>query len=241
MGMARIYQQVFGDQIAAGPFRGMRYGSRSDSYPLAPKLLGTYELELNPAVEEIIRSGHDLIVDVGASDGYYATGFALRLPQTRIVAFEMDKDAQELLRANAALNGVKDRIEIRGAGDRDSLEAVLAGAKKPFLLFDAEGAEMELLDPVASPSLRKTTILVEVHDCVDRRCGDIVRQHCADSHDIEEIVHQPRTREHLPKGNVLRLLARFKKHGGARWMDEWRPEPMRWFYMKPKAGVAAAL
>ena len=52
-------------------------------------MLGTYEKELNSVIEEACAAHPSLIVDVGAAEGYYACGMALRNPQARVVAFEM--------------------------------------------------------------------------------------------------------------------------------------------------------
>jgi predicted RNA methylase len=234
MGLANVYQKLVRSKIAGGPFRGMRYGPQTVCGPLAAKLLGTYELELAAALEEVFRAGHDTLIDVGAAEGYYAVGMALRNPGARIVAFESDAFAQKLLRKNAALNRVAERIEIRGHCDPRALADALAPARKPFVLVDAEGAETELLDPATVHDLARAVVMVELHDFADPRCGDIIRERCQTSHDIEEIRQRPRTRDDLPRRGSLFFLSHFFKHRGVQWMDEWRPEPMRWFYMKPK-------
>ena len=64
-----------------------------------PKLLGVYERELNPYIEQACALNFPLIVDVGAAEGYYAVGMALRNPSARVIAFEMDARAREALAA----------------------------------------------------------------------------------------------------------------------------------------------
>ena len=55
------------------------------------RLLGVYEFYLHPAVEAAILSKPPVVVDVGASSGYYSIGMAYRLPSSRHFAFEMQE------------------------------------------------------------------------------------------------------------------------------------------------------
>ncbi len=80
---------AIGPTIAAGPFAGMRYLDASSGSVLGAKLLGCYEAELHGVVREVCAMQPDVVVDVGAAEGYYAAGFA-RFPANapRVVAFE---------------------------------------------------------------------------------------------------------------------------------------------------------
>lgn len=61
------------------------------------RLLGVYEFYLHSAVEAAILSKPPVVVDVGASTGYYSIGMAYRLPSSRHFAFEMQEKERELL------------------------------------------------------------------------------------------------------------------------------------------------
>jgi hypothetical protein len=39
-----------------------------------PKIIGSYECELHPAIEEIIVNNYAEVWDVGCAEGYYAVG-----------------------------------------------------------------------------------------------------------------------------------------------------------------------
>src|SRR6476659_6966695 len=87
----RVYARIGRPrQVLQGPFRGMQYLSRAYFGSVLPKLLGTYELELREVIESICQLGADRIVDVGAAEGYYAVGLAVRSPGSTIVGFELD-------------------------------------------------------------------------------------------------------------------------------------------------------
>src|SRR5206468_6903171 len=101
-----------------------------------PKLVGTYECELIPAIEAICQAGCDRIVDIGAAEGYYAVGMAMRNPRAEIVSFEMNPSARYYLRRLAQRNGVSDRVTIQGECVVDSLRSSLAGARRPAVICD---------------------------------------------------------------------------------------------------------
>src|SRR5947209_15685441 len=82
--------------VQNGPFTGMQYVERSIGSSLMPKLLGSYEANLQPVIEEIIRRAPATIVNVGCGEGYYAVGLARRLPHARVYAFEADPTGQAL-------------------------------------------------------------------------------------------------------------------------------------------------
>ncbi len=113
------------DRVRLGPFAGMRYIDHSIGSAYLPKLLGTYERELGMVIEEICSCRPGLIVDVGAAEGYYAVGLALRNPRARVVAFESQPVGRTALCKMAALNGVAAQVEIHGRCDSFQLETVL--------------------------------------------------------------------------------------------------------------------
>src|SRR5437763_947178 len=56
--------------IRHGPFAGMRFVNDAVGSAYIPKLLGTYENELVAQVERICSLKPDLIIDIGAAEGY---------------------------------------------------------------------------------------------------------------------------------------------------------------------------
>ena len=97
----------------------VRRGAVGSAY--IPKLLGIYERELHPIVERACTLGFRQIVDIGAAEGYYAVGMALRNPSTRVVAFEADEHGRTLLRRMAGTNGVTGQVEIAGRCEQADL------------------------------------------------------------------------------------------------------------------------
>src|SRR5437660_11467263 len=86
--LTQLVRASTANQVRQGPFAGMRYIDRAIGSAYLPKLLGTYECELAAIIEEVCARGPRLIIDLGAAEGYYAVGLALRNPQARVVGFE---------------------------------------------------------------------------------------------------------------------------------------------------------
>ena len=78
-------------EVLNGPFKGMKYPEfLSLGSTLIPKLIGSYEAELHPIIDEIIACGYEEIWDVGCAEGYYAVGLALMSPTSKIRAYDID-------------------------------------------------------------------------------------------------------------------------------------------------------
>lgn len=141
-------------------------------------------------MEAIIEAEPPIIVDIGAAEGYYAAGFARRLPGASISAFEIDPFSRRVLREVVRRNGLHN-VTVRGrATHRRIARALVPGS---VVLCDVEGYEDVLLDPKRVTALQSTTMIVELHEfavagvtarVLDRFCG---------SHHIDLIDAAPRS------------------------------------------------
>jgi len=197
-----------------------------------PKLLGTYERELNDRVETACALRFPLIIDIGAAEGYYAVGLARRNPGTRVVAFEMEEKGQLALKEMAELNRVNNRVEIMGKCEPDNLRSVLASSQRSLVLCDAEGAEETLLDPQQIPELMRAHVLVEMHDFIQPGLTDLVKNRFEATHRIQRINQQPRSRSDMPYRTLATTLLPSRYLDWA--VDEWRPVQMSWLWMEPR-------
>ena len=66
----------------------MRYVEITVGSRYYPKILGTLEKELRSIIDILSQKEFDMIVNIGAGEGYYAVGLALRNPRVRIIAYE---------------------------------------------------------------------------------------------------------------------------------------------------------
>ena len=218
--------------VVGGSFKGMRYHGEAVCGASAPKTLGVYESEIAPIFLKWSAIPFQHIINVGSGEGYYAVGCAMLWPFARVMAFETNEEGRTLLGRNVQLNGVQSRVEIMGHCRREELSATMLGDEASLIIMDAEGAEGELLNPRKIPGLANAYIIVEIHDFIDKRLGEIVSSQLKSSHVIEEVRTQRRTFRdfHEPREYWLRLwLLPYLKQ----YADEFRPGPMRWFCCTP--------
>jgi hypothetical protein len=228
-----LAQRRTAGQVHAGPFAGMRYVDESVGSCFIPKLLGTYERELVREIEWICRRQPDLIIDIGAAEGYYAIGLALRIAHARVVAFEQDEAGQTALRAMAQLNGVSDRLTVRGRCEPEDLAAALAGHPAPVIVCDVEGYEQALLDPERVAGLNNAILLVETHEFLQPGVTEELCSRFACSHQVERIWQEPRNRAEFPWRTLGTMLLPVSYLDWA--VSEWRPVRMSWLWMTPRS------
>jgi hypothetical protein len=212
--------------VQGGPFAGMRYFGEVAEGSLAPRLLGSYESELHPHLTALTEGGLDAVVDIGCAEGFYAVGLARLLPDATVYAHDIDANARRLCSDLAVLNGVADRVEVRGEFRGEDFAAY--ARTHALIICDIEGAEAELLDPVRWPALRSLPVLVETHPSKVAGITGTLTERFAPSHDVV-VVHTSGKAAALPAwfetlSELDRLLAAY----------EWRTEPTPWLVMRPK-------
>jgi hypothetical protein len=174
-----------GSKVFAGPFRGMELSPAMIRGRVAPILLGTYEWELHDAIEVALAKPYKNVINVGCSNGYYAVGFAMRMPEAKIFAYDTDPEAQANCKALAALNGVEDRVVIGGAFTGAEFEK-FAG-EETLVFMDVDTAERELLDVERAPVLKNMDVIVELHDCIVPALSTVLPFRFAPTHDVRVI------------------------------------------------------
>ena len=161
---SKLMQEVFDNQyvVQNGHFKGMKYIKRSSGSALLPKILGSYEEPIQGWIEEVIeKKRYSNILDIGCAEGYYACGFAMRLSNAQITAYDIDEEARintaELKKVNELVN-----IEIKAECTHEELNQK---SKPDTLVFcDIEGFEKILLDPVKVLNLKYVDLIIESHD-----------------------------------------------------------------------------
>lgn len=158
----QVAQAVYPDghiEVLGGPFAGMRYFNEVVWGPITPKWFGSYEQELHDVIRDVLDRQYNVIVDVGAAEGYYAVGLARLFPGASVFSYDIDPFARKLQDNLARLNNVENlRI-----GTRCTYDDLSVLSKGGLLISDIEGFEYDLLDPSCAPSLLQCDILIEVH------------------------------------------------------------------------------
>jgi hypothetical protein len=221
-------------QVAQGPFRGMRLVPASFGSSLMPKMLGTYELEIRQDIEDMLGNEYCHFMDVGAAEGYYAVGVAMRMAGrgTKTYAYDISPHSAPAIRQAAEMNGVTQGIEMRQWCRHADFEMARRG--RTLILCDIEGAEAGLLDPALAPDLARCDVVVEVHDGPESsRISELLKERFRHTHTI--VARHSRPRAHHDLGAYR---WRMPKQLGAEAMNEGRTFGIEWLILRAKTPSA---
>ena len=224
--MVDAFVRQHGARVLQGPFAGMEYLTTAAEGALLPRLLGTYESELHPAMLGFMAQGLDCVIDVGCAEGYYAVGLARLAPDAMVYAHDTNPKAQDACRALAEMNGVADRVMVGGLFAPTDFEAF--ADQRCLVIVDVEGAEDDLLRPDLSPALAGMRLIVETHDLY--RPGTLARitERFEATHHIQRLDLGHKT---LPLPAWIGTLNHIDQLIAV-W--EWRSGPTPWLVLTPK-------
>ena len=201
----RVSRRIFAEnagEVVFGPFKGLKLttGAHTSAGNLGAKTCGLYEQGVIDLIMEL--GPYEDVVNFGAGDGYFSVGVLVAGIAKRSICFELDPTGREIVKANAAKNGVADRIVVHGAADDnagDVLRAEGFDPSKALLLCDIDGAEFPVLTEKLLGDLKGATMIIELHDRIIEN-GQGQRQALIDR---------------MPKGAQTRVL----KSTPADWRD----------------------
>ena len=215
--------------VRRGPFQGLRYPhAYSHGSTLAPKLLGTYEAELQPIIDRLLAKDYPVVIDVGGAEGYYAIGCAMRWPDTKVIAYELGREARHAIKKMAIANGVDGRVSI----EAECMFGDLYG-KRGLVICDIEGSEAELLiNENAAKGFVNSDFIIETHDLFRPGiCAQLYEQFCR-THDVTVI---DAVQDHdRPNQWSLPELADLSQERQSQVIGERRAGPMQWLVCESK-------
>jgi hypothetical protein len=225
--------------VQNGPFADARLSvSDWNEWTTVPKVLGSYEAELHPTIEDLCEVDYDRIINIGAAEGYYAVGMALRQQSALVYAFEASDQLREQCALNSRINGAEERICIQGrCGVSDLKDIVSEEPGTDLIICDCEGQELGLLHGEIISLLTNTDLLVEIHETVateERKesATEILTRRFRPTHKITMIPARLRTAERYSALNSLywdeKPLA----------ISEHRRRSKGWLLMKPEEKTA---
>lgn len=217
--------------VIDGPFNGMFVTEQSSwgDGDAAPKLLGIYEQELYPVIEQIIAARPEVVVNVGCAEGFYAVGLARRLVQSQVIAADIVQDSLNIALKNAAANDIKN-LTIKNSCTAQELEQLIKNNQVTAVISDCEGYEIELLDPKIVPSLAKSHILVECHDMFNNKITPTLIKRFNSTHRAIYKISQGARNPFVISG-----LEKYSDSDKWALVNEIRGEAMHWLYMEPNA------
>jgi hypothetical protein len=219
----RSLTSEIGWAVQSGPFEGMRYVPKAVGSTLPPKLLGSYESELHPTINLIVKNKYEKVIDIGCAEGYYAIGLALKNPSAVVYAFDIDENGQALCTEMAQINDVHSRVIIQKECTHQDLQALVSPGC--LIICDCEGCELELLQPSLVPRLADCDLLVELHEGLKPGLSDELLGRFKRTHEIQLINSQDRDPRVYP------ILQRFSRINQKVALSELRDVEMQWAFM----------
>lgn len=194
---SRAFVGKHGRTVLRGPFKGMRYSQRiANERNLVHRLVGSYENELHGWCEEVVRNQYGVLLDIGTADGFYAVGFAQRMPKTQVIGFDTDPWARAATKELIAENGVRN-VEVKSMCSPDWLNCHL---KPNSLIFsDCEGYEMVLFNSALVPALTRCDMVIELHERPAPGVEQALAARFAESHDMRLATYGCRDPEDYPE------------------------------------------
>ena len=224
---SRIIKEYLNDEwiVRHGPFSGMKFDplpspSLRTLHPLATCVIGCYESQLHNWINDAIVYGYDRILDIGCAEGYYAVGFALKSRNSTVYAYDIDQRARENTGGLARLNGVAEKVHVRGLCTFDELNREVSN--RTLIFCDIEGSEFDLLRPDFAPVLSRADLIVEMHDCYRPGVTEALARRFLPSHQIEIVYHGAKYPVEFP---VLKAVPATEH---AWLLQEGRPGDQRW-------------
>jgi hypothetical protein len=217
-----------GTVVMQGPLTGLDFLPQSAEGCHIAKLLGCYEQPLQPYIKEAIASAYPTILNIGCAEGYYAVGMARRMPNTQVLAFDLNPKAQEVCTTLAQKNAVSDRVKVGALFKPEDFETYRN--QKVLVLCDIEGAEQELLNPEASPALKGMDLIVESHECLIPGITQVLIDRFKETHQIT-LVNDNGQRQLDNSPQWFNNLAHLDQLL-ASW--EWRSGATPWLVMKAR-------
>jgi len=213
---------AYGTSVLNGPFRGQIYAKTALLTRLcAPRLLGSYEQELHRIFANLDPS-YEAFLDVGAAEGYYVVGMARKSGGGKVFAYETDPRELSSCREIAQLNGVSGQVDFRSWCDENEIVSLCAH-RRCFVLSDCEGYELDLFGPRAIDALRRSDLVIELHDHPEVNTREVLWNRFAPTHHLEVLSVELRHIEDYPESKIL-------KERAGQALSDHRPPTQQWLH-----------
>lgn len=221
-----------GMAVYDGPFAGMKLVEATSwgVGDLSPKLLGTYEREVQETIAAFARrTRYDAVVDIGCAEGFFAVGTARLMQGTPVFGYDINPKALHIMQIAAEANGVAAQVQGRGACAPADLVRIAASHPRLLVISDCEGYEMTLFtDRAVLHALTRSDLVIECHDFADSTITGTLLANLQFTHVVEILRGGARDPNGFP------FLAHV--HDGIRWaaIQESRPSAMHWLVCRSR-------
>jgi hypothetical protein len=238
MEFSKEYIEFLSDLISKpivlnGPFKGLKYpDSKSFGSSLYPKLIGSYEIELEKYINKFIEKNYDKIFIIGCAEGYYCNGFGQKSPNSKIYCFDILNEAVNFCEDMASLNGNLNVSSIASLFDPQKFN--ITQEEKVLIICNIEGSEYDLFTQENINKFSNIDLLIECHDFYNVGLTQHLKNLFMDSHSAQQVfsiddLYRPMaftSRNFLPE--YLNYVEKYKL------LKEYRKAQMSWIVLSSK-------
>ena len=233
--LGKEISKISNNKILYGPYSGTKilstYGWSNIDF--CPKYLGSYEYQVQKKIIDLNKKKKfDYFIDLGAAEGYHIISLLKKKFFKQGLAFEISKKSREILKKNAQINKLNNRIRIYKEANLSSLKNALRNFNHRRLLFlvDIEGQEYDLFDKDFCKIFSKGTFIIEEHpfNISNKRKIKNFNQNIKKYYNVEILKDTPKNPFNFS------ILEKYSDDEKYLMMSEGRPESMQWVILQPK-------
>ena len=233
--LGKEISKISNNKILYGPYSGTKilssYGWSNIDF--CPKYLGSYEYQVQKKIIDLNKKKKfDYFIDLGAAEGYHIISLLKKKFFKQGLAFEISKKSREILKKNAQINKLNNRIRIYKDANLSSLKNALRNFNHRRLLFlvDIEGQEYDLFDKDFCKIFSKGTFIIEEHpfNISNKRKIKNFNQNIKKYYNVEILKDTPKNPFNFS------ILEKYSDDEKYLMMSEGRPESMKWLILQPK-------
>ena len=233
--LGKEISKISNNKILYGPYSGTKilssYGWSNIDF--CPKYLGSYEYQVQKKIIDLNKKKKfDYFIDLGAAEGYHIISLLKKKIFKQGLAFEISKKSREILKKNAQINKLNNRIRIYKDANLSSLKNTLRNFNHRRLLFlvDIEGQEYDLFDKDFCKIFSKGTFIIEEHpfNISNKRKIKNFNQNIKKYYNVEILKDTPKNPFNFS------ILEKYSDDEKYLMMSEGRPESMKWLILQPK-------
>lgn len=233
--LSQKISKISRNKILYGPYAGTKILKDSgwSNTDFSPKYLGSYEIHIQKKIIYLAKKYKlKYFIDLGAADGYHIISLLNKKIFSYGIAFEISKKSKEILKKNAYLNRVFNKISIFSEANFQSLKKHLniINKKKTLFLVDIEGDEFSLFDNKFCNFFAECFFIIEEHNFngINKKKIKNFYNTIKNKFNVEII-------NDISKDPFnFKILKKFSDDEKYLMVSEGRPETMHWILLKPK-------
>ena len=194
-------------------------------------LLGLYDQEVLASLTQLPKK-YQYFIDIGAADGYYGVGVIVGKFFKKSFCYEISEQGQKTIEANAKINDVTAKIEIRGKAVSNFYKDFSQNEADQSVLFvDIDGGEFELFSSEIFEKFKNSVVFFELHEWLFPDGKERLERLKNDAEKHFKITTLTTTSRDLSVFEELREMS-----DSDRWLicSERRPRLMTWWRLDPK-------